>query len=625
MPCKKENCKCYKCGKIADKVVDLRQLPSDSSISNAHKSAEPMGSSNAHKSAEPIGVSNATSAGNSSFVIYKQEYPQESNLANESSYQDGGHNRTDDSAWRMEHDSRKSKNKSFIEMARSADRLQDRDLGKLQSSEQFIIEDENHNRYHIDPEEQGALECAIKMEDPPKAIKIEPEPDEPVRRFSITMRDDVDKPLHPLKHHESNDDLPIVQNIDFNELGSNNEEDDQRDPSKGNVNHKKDFKKLLQSIVDSSDKILNTLDKANSKVDGDQNSKPDEDKGDNSKGSPQIHNVHHVPFDPTKPVTISIPLNISFGKDTRKRRRTPPRQVEAPTRSSLNNLKTSSESINIYFPKSSYKGLSSDLDLTEKVLTDRYKNETSSTNDSNRKETPKPPISVYKQDTYPTNEPIKQEVYPEEEETVEPRVPSIILNRSEVSNLDVNKPPGDSKRPSFKASQALVDNEDLMLPVNFPQQRDIKVCVPCYCDKCPLFDNLGNLICPEKCGCCTCAYVMSEVNPDDRTELELCRCTSKTQFNTIGRSYVQRCQCSKRVDLCPCRDKYGALGEQVPEFEEDTMKSIKKRQSSRKASLRMSRVSGPTLVKETNENTTSTTTPSTDDSGEKGNDGQQKL
>lgn len=610
MPCNKENCKCHKCGKIADKVVDPKVLASDSSSNSTPEQQS--------HSKEQKRNSNISSTGNSSYVVYKQEYPSKQSSGKDEN--PSSKEPTENKDW-----SASDTDKDFIKMVRNSDRLQD-----LDNNEEPITDPEEHSSEQFIIEEEG------KKEDPPEA-------DVPVRRFSVSMREDFDKPLQPLRHHESNDTLPVLQTIDLDQISSSII-DDPRAPEKGYAKNTKQFKKLLQSIVDSSDKILNTLDKSKEKAGELSSNKPDDDKPDGEdksrKGLPRVVNVHHIQFDPTRPVSINIPLNIHFNKSG-KRIRTPEKTSESKTVKSCKNvLKTSSESMNIYFPKASYKGLSSDLDLTEKVLTERYKNETSSTNGSHKHEIqevkPKETSSTndsHKHEVIPENhkplleEPFKNDIetnpiQPIEEsnkksEQSEQEKLNVILNRSEVSHLDSKAKPVEHRKKSYKESKTINDNPDLKLPVNFPQQRDIKVCVPCYCDKCPLFDALGNLVCPEKCGCCTCAYVMSEVNPDERTELELCRCTSKTQFNTIGRSYVQRCQCSRRVDLCPCRDKYGSLGEKVPEFEDDTLNDIKKRQTSLKASLRLSRLSAPRLVIDnTNENTTttSTTTP-TDDSG----------
>lgn len=632
MPCKKENCKCFKCGKIADKEVDTKLL-SNSSTSDLKPE---LASENEVKP-----ISNVSSASKSSFVVYKQEY---SNISN---HKTGGVDEENlDNINSAENIKENFANKqSSIELLTKFERrLQDHETSpqrpttKVESREIEIqvktdlVDGKTSpiNLTNLSPsihEDPGILSngnttdlspvppvCSGQKQSHDIGVKDNSEgppleDDVPIRKFSISMREDVDKPLHPLQHHESNKDLPVVQDPMHVTLSSDEEDYDRS--QKGYVQNTDELKKILQLIVDASDKILNTIDKAGEKSSNNMKSDNDFKKGDRDNGdkgksnSPYIYNIHNIQLDSPNPIAINLPLHLHFDKGKIKMIPTKPIQVKA--RPFINNIKTSSESVNIHYPKTPYKTLSSEFVITENVLVNGYTDgipniENKMSDDIFRK------MSNDQIDSLNNRQDSQR--------------PTIILNKNQISDLDVIN---QHRRQSFKDSEVLSDKVNLKLPVNFPQQRNIKVCVPCYCDTCPLFDNDGNLICPEQCGCCTCAYTINEANPDDRTELELCRCTSKTQFNTIGRSYVSRCQCSRRVDLCPCRDKYGTLGEQVAEFDDDTSRDIKRRKSTRKSTLRMSRLSKPLLEytddSAKNENTTTTTTtPTTDDTGRRADD-----
>lgn len=583
MPCKKENCKCFKCGKIADQEVDTKLL---SNSSTSDLKPEFAASENEAKA-----ISNVSSGSKSSFVVYRQEYPSKPISANSSINSD----QPVKTAYAAAPVQRNLYEQSSIETTKSApppdklnnskdEKIEEKTAGqiyppgKLRDKTQVV--DKGSSPIKLDPlfpipEAQKTKSDVYKSTDdfiiqPPFCshddLLIQPpfcstntqtplaEDDEPVRKFSISMREDVDKPLHPLLHRDYNGDLPTTTNEIEDDWSSDG--DSSRSPEKGYLKDMNELKTALQLIVDTTDTILNTFDKGASQSeisDNDDKKRKRKDKDSEKSNQPHIYNIHHIQLDSPNPVTINLPLQLNFSKNG-SIKMNPMKPYEVKARSSVNNIpKTSSESVNIHYPKTPYKSLSSEFVITENVL--------------------------------------------------------------------VNG--GIPKLEPLSDMEHLSDKVNLKLPVNFPQQRDIKVCVPCFCDRCPLFNDHGEIVCPEKCGCCTCAYTTNEANPEDRSELELCRCTSKTQFNTIGRSYVNRCQCSKRVDLCPCRDKYGSLGEQVAEFDDDNVRDIKKRKYSRKSSLRTSRISQPLLQfyddSPNNENTT-TTTPTTDGSGRKGDD-----
>lgn len=609
MSCKKENCKCYKCGKIADKEVDTKLL-SNSSTSDLKTE---LVSNNETKA-----PSNVSSETKSNFVVYKQDYPstqisRNSIMSDINSVKGKATRIENEPLSRMDEEPVQDDFEKFKQLLPEKNeddekkidsvkppeplntRIEEQDI-EVQTKEK--TGDENTSPINSVLGELTKSSQSTRNENPPTDL-IPPicsvnnklqyvEDDVPVRKFSISMREDMDKPLHPIQHHDSNGDLSNSPSSDEEYSGS---------PEKGFLNNIQQLKTALQVIVDTSDKILNTINNAGEKLQSNvKEGKEDNDdenkkKGDSGKGDACIFNVHSIQLDSRNPVTINFPLQINF-RNNGNINVTHKKPTEVKPTSVDNHVKTSSESVNIHYPKSPYKTLSSEFVITEKVLVNGY------TDGIPRKSEE---ISSSKLMTKAPTE----------------RIPT------QISDLDLNQIDviNNRKKISLNNHEVLSDKKvNLKLPVNFPQQRNIKVCVPCYCDACPLFDDEGNVNCPEKCGCCTCAYTINEANPEDRTELELCRCTSKTQFNIIGRSYVSRCQCSRRVDLCPCRDKYGSLGEQVAEFDDDTLVAIKKRKSTQKSTLRTSRLSMPLLQltddSANNDNTTTTsTTPTTDDTG----------
>lgn len=554
MPCKKENCKCFKCGKIADKEVDT-QLLSNSSTSELKAELVPDSrsksslvvykqepeireiSTNEKSSAHSIhSRTKPTQYGIEPFLI-REEEPNKENLSNKSNSVFA------DSKNKLSNISLSSKQNNADEILKS-DWLNEgkNDLNKIESKN--VIDENTHLNQlsHISPDLEK--EKKVISKEASKEVTI------PLNDFLIPpvcsnnnqihyTREDMDKPLHPPQHNEISGDLPIIlnefeDNISFDRESSGS--------AKNDLKNMNELRAALQVIVDSSNKILNTIDKV---VKNPENNIQPDSNNKKHKDNVSIFNVHSIQLNSQNAATINFSLNLNL-RDNEIITVCPLVPNEGKERCRKDNVKTSSESVNIHYPKTPYKSLSSEFVITENVLVNGYA-------DVN---------------------------------------PQLTIGSEAVKLTDSHDiSPNSISEPDIQQTNVLHHNKgDLKLPVNFPQQRDISVCVPCYCDTCPLFDNDGNLICPEQCGCCTCAYTINESNPEDRTELELCRCTSKTQFNTIGRSHVSRCQCSRRVDLCPCRDKYGSLGEKVAEFDNDTLRNIKKRKSTHKSTLRTSRL-----------------------------------
>lgn len=620
MPCKKENCKCYKCGKIADKEVDKRLL-SNSSTSDLNTELV--------SNSETKAPSNVSSETKSSFVVYKQENPNKqvsknSNISDIYSVKGKTTQIENEPLSRVDEESPQDNLEVSREIVSKFEQLPEtkyvdqndpvkpfEQLNSRIEKQEIEVQvkektvDGNTSPINVDSVELTNCPKATTNEKPPTNNLIPPicstnneiqyaEDDVPVRKFSITMREDMDKPLRPLRPHDSNGSFSISQNKFVD--NSSSDEEYRESPEIGFLKNIQQLKTALQLIVDTSDKILNTIDIAgkksqnNFKKGSDDKNKKNDDSG---KGNnPYIYNIHSIQLDSRNPVTINFPLQLNLNNGRINVSHLRPTELK-PT-SVDNHVKTSSDFVNIHYPNTPYKTLSSEFVITENVLVNGYT------------------------DGIPRKEHISSDKEQRSEESSSPNL-MIAETMRGLNQIDIIN---HNKKHSLKEDAVLSDTVNFKLPVNFPQQRDIKVCVPCYCDACPLFDKEGNINCPEQCGCCTCAYTVNEANPEDRTELEMCRCTSKTQFNIIGRSYVSRCQCSRRVDLCPCRDKYGSLGEQVAEFDDDTLAAIKKRKSTQKSTLRTSRLSMPLLQfnDDATNNENSSTTPTTDDTGRKFDD-----